>query len=301
MLKHNDHFFAAFIITYERAQLIEDTISKLLFQTFPPEKVLVVDNSDTDATKHVIDGLNNPSIVYKRVGYNAGPAGAAKIGLDQLAAEGYQWIFWGDDNDPPKSKNCFEQLFSEISHLDNPGILGAVGHRLNRSTMVIQRTPDERIQKNKWLDVDVISGGMCMIVNADVMRKGVLPDPELFYGFEELDFCLRVKESGYRLWVNCALFQLYRNNSKRSIDRAGKRGLKKADHALWREYYSTRNMLLITKKQQRSIPGMLLVMKSISKIFYGFRFGIKYGSHNAKYIFLGLKDFITGRKGRRAL
>lgn len=294
-----EKYFAAFIMTYERASILHLTIEKILNQTYPPEKILVVDNSESLETRNLIERMNYSVIDYYRVGYNAGPAGAAKIGLQILAEQGYDWIYWGDDDDPPKSRDCFERLLMGSTNLKNPGIIGAVGHRINRRSLVIQRTPDKWINDNAWLDVDVISGGMCMIVNADVVHRGVIPDDKLFYGFEELDFCFRVKQAGFELWANSELFKIYRKFSKRSPEVVGKRGLKRPDHAIWREYYSTRNILIIAKKQRYNWAGFFVFIKSLFKIFYGFRFGLSYGMQNGKYIYLGLKDYLIGLKGRR--
>jgi len=296
-----DKYFAAFIITYERVSILPDTIEKILSQSFPPQQVLIVDNSETRETLDLIASLHNPMVVYHRVGHNAGPAGAAKIGLQKLADEGYQWIYWGDDNDPPKSQDCYEKLFHNLKVLDKPGIIGAVGHALNTDTMFIRRTNDQLLQSRQWIEVDAIAGGMCMIINAAVVRNGVLPDEKMFYGFEELDFCIRVQKAGFSLWVLSELFVYYRQHSKRPIADAGKRGLKKKHASLWREYYSTRNTLYITKKNHLTIARILFLIKSVMKSIYGFRFGARYGVLNAKFIVLGINDYFRNRMGRRIL
>jgi GT2 family glycosyltransferase len=296
----SDQKFAAFIMTYERPQILLDTISKILEQTLPPEKILVVDNSESFETQQLVESLADSRIVYYRVGYNAGPAGAAKIGLQILAEEDYQWIYWGDDDDPPKSQECFEKLLLNIDSERKPGIIGAVGHKLNQNSMVIQRTSDSKLKNSKWIEVDVIAGGMCMIVNGEVVRKGVLPDENLFYGFEELDFCLQVKKAGFYIYVLSELFEYYRQHSKRPIERAGKRGLKKSISSLWREYYSTRNMLKIARKNKLIAGEAFATFRSLLKLFYCFRFGVEYGKKNAQCIMMGCVDFYRGKNGKRS-
>src|SRR4051812_36342830 len=101
--------FAAFIVTYNRAEILMDTIQKIMSQTLTPEKLLVVDNGATDETKEKLNELY-PEAVHIKMGYNAGPAGGVNVGLETLAKEGYQWIFWGDDNDPPPTTDTFEKL-----------------------------------------------------------------------------------------------------------------------------------------------------------------------------------------------
>ena len=54
--------FAGFIMTYERHDLIARTINQILSQSFPPEKLLVVDNSVSTRTEEIIRALNDPRV-----------------------------------------------------------------------------------------------------------------------------------------------------------------------------------------------------------------------------------------------
>ncbi len=174
--------FAAFIMTYERVSVLENTIHEIIQQTKPPEKVLIVDNSESYETEQLIKKLANPGIEYFRVGHNDGPAGAAKIGLQRLLEEGYQWIYWGDDDDPPMFSDAFEKLFQLISQTQNDrkvGLVGAVGQYFNSSTGEIERVQDSFLNQVGYITVDSIAGNQCMIVNADVVRAGVMPSENM--------------------------------------------------------------------------------------------------------------------------
>jgi glycosyltransferase involved in cell wall biosynthesis len=72
--------FGGFIMTYQRAAVLKSTIAQIFEQSVIPEKLLIVDNSDDDETKQMVLSLRDPRLMYHGVGYNAGPAGAAKIG-----------------------------------------------------------------------------------------------------------------------------------------------------------------------------------------------------------------------------
>lgn len=178
--------FAAFIMTYERPRVVLDTIEKLQSQTFPPSKILVVDNSESTDTETAIAALNHETVEYHGVGYNSGPAGAAKIGLEKLTAEGFDWIFWGDDDDPPLFEDACERLFETIKNNSDLkiGVVAAVGHYFNRRTGVIERVKDEELNGEGALSVQSAGGGQTMIVNSAVVKEGVLPDENLFFGFE---------------------------------------------------------------------------------------------------------------------
>jgi len=130
--------FAGFIMTFERATILEETLGKIFSQTVSPEKILIVDNSITKDTEELISKLNNPKVIYHKVGYNSGPAGAAKIGLTILASEGYDWIYWGDDDDPPFFNDTFEILLKVALSDSKCGCVGSVGQFLNKRTGFIK-------------------------------------------------------------------------------------------------------------------------------------------------------------------
>lgn len=298
MDNNSDRKFAGFVMTYERPEIILDTISKIFEQSLPPEKLLIVDNSETDKTQKLIEGLGDSRLGYFRVGHNAGPAGAAKIGLQKLVLEGYDWIYWGDDDDPPAFPDMFERLLI-LGDTQNvkPGIVGCVGQYFNRRKGDVIRVTDELLSNSDFVKVDSIAGNQSMIINTEVVRKGILPDERLFFGFEELDFCLRVKKAGFNLLVPCDLFIRSRVKYNR-INLEKPIYIKQEISKLPRQYYSIRNMLFILKSNNLWIALIFQIAKSIAKAVYAFRYGMEYGRLNLKWIARGLLDGIMDRLGK---
>ena len=209
--------FAAFIMTYERPEVLQKTIAKLQNQSLPPELILVVDNSETTRTEELVKSLNSENIEYFRVGYNAGPAGAAKIGLQKLTAKGFDWIYWGDDDDPPRDEQVLQKLFEGITNLTRKGvklgIFGGKGGSLNKLTGRISSLSNQELQEASFVEVDSVPGGQDMLVNSEVIKAGILPDKKLFFGFEEFDFCLKVKSAGFSIYIDAANWLETRRNS----------------------------------------------------------------------------------------
>ncbi|MBS4066436.1 MAG: glycosyltransferase [Chitinophagaceae bacterium] len=302
MSQLNQLRFAAFVMTYERPQILLHTIHKLFEQTLPPQKILVVDNSITEDSKNVIEQLNDSRVVYYRTGKNIGPAGASKIGLELLANDGYDWISWGDDDDPPHFPNVFEQLLQTASSVKNVGVIGAVGHKFDKKKGIVLRTSDALLDTDGYLDVDVIAGNVTMIVNADVVRKGVLPDPGFFLNVEEYDFCLRVKKAGFKVIADPAIFKSYRLlKGRMGLTERPKHVLPKTS-VLWRRYYSTRNLIYMLNSNEKKIIAALNVsMRSFGKMLSGFRKGWSYGVLNALMEIKGIYHGWTGQMGLRVL
>ena len=287
--------FGGFIITYQRTQVLLSTIDKLFSQSFAPQHLWIIDNSKDKETEQVINEKNDSRLTYVRMGKNVGPAGAAAKGLELCGKAGLDWIYWGDDNDPPFRQDCFERLLAIRDQNHFCGILGAVGQFFDRKKGKILRVQSRLLEKKPWIEVDYVAGNMSMLVSGEVARAGIAPDPKLFFGFEELDFCLEVKRKGYSIVVDCGLFLEARaKNGRLGFERP----LYQKKTNLVREYYSLRNLLYISNTV--SLPNMRrnVQLKWFLKAFIGFRYGFRYGWKNFKMINLAFWHFWKGKMGK---
>ncbi|MBN7817515.1 glycosyltransferase [Algoriphagus sp. YJ13C] len=288
--------FAGFVITYQRPNILHETIQKLFSQSCPPEKLWIIDNSEDMFTQNLIKNLEDERLIYHRVGFNSGPAGAARIGLELVSNAGYDWILWGDDDDPPPVPETFEKQFLAIkdSKIHNIGQLGIVGQRFNCHLGKIIRITDYELQNSDLLQVDTISGGQCKIVNRTVIEAGVLPNHNLFYGFEELDFDLKLKKKGFKSIVESGFFLSLRKRYNR-IDFNRPIYLKKSSAGLKRQYYSTRNLIYILKSNRFIFALLYQIFKNCLKSLIGFKYGFNYGKENFQNIVKGVVHGISGK------
>lgn len=297
LIMSENTIFAAFIMTYQRVTTLESTINSLLNQSFPPQKILIIDNDPGKSAAVLVSKFPDNSIDYFAVGHNSGPAGAAKKGLEILSAEGYNWIAWMDDDDPPIFEDTFSILLKIALANKKCGCVGNVGQYFNKKTGLMIRVPDYQLEGEGIFEVDNIAGNMCKIINADVCLKAkVYPDESLFFGFEELDFDLRLQQAGYSLVVDKELYKRHRLYWNRTVFTI-KKGAKKDINRLKRDYYSIRNSLIIINKHKLYSAFFLTLTRSLLKIILGFRFGIGYGYKNAKFIIYALFHFLIGKKG----
>ena len=299
MISNLNENFAAFIITKDRPFGLIKTISKLLSQSFPPSYILVIDNGvNTDSKDHISD-LFDAIISHHSIGYNAGPAGGAYWGMKLLFEKGYDWVLWVDDDDPPKYDNLIEDLFDIVHHNDNDclGMVGAVGEYFNRNKGTIVRLQDEQLKG--FLEVDTISGNMFPLVSKRIFEKGILPNKELFFGFEELEFGLSLKRAGFKILTSGSLHLKHRIQAGR-LNLITNFNRKKSSESLWREYYSTRNLAFILFHQEKSLIGTLTcICRNILKSLVVFRHGFAYGTKASSLILMGLFDGIFSRMDMR--
>ncbi len=294
--------FAAFVMTYERPEVLLKTIHKLREQTFPPELILVVDNSISRKTEILLNKYPLSNLEYIRVGYNSGPAGASKIGLEKLTELGYDWIYWGDDDDPPRDNSVFEKMIEGIKELTGNGIklgiFSGKGGYFNKFTGRIKSLTNEELKKADFLEVDFVPGGHTLFVNSDIIKAGLLPDEKLFFGFEDLDLCLKVKNSSFKIYIDSKswLKVRYRDKIFKESYRWKSRSFGKKE-TLKREFYSTRNLLSIFLKNQYYFAFTVLFLKSLGKMCLGFRYGTDYGNKMFRIQFLALRSFFLKKFG----
>ena len=290
--------FAGFLMTYERADILEQTIEKILSQSIAPEKLLIVDNSESNTTELMIKRLGNPILVYHKVGKNSGPAGAAKVGLELLSKEGFDWIYWGDDDDAPIFQDTFKILLFTALSDEKCGCVGVVGQFFNRFTGFVKRVPNELLQSEGVLKVDTIAGGMSKIVSGEMVRKHqIFPDEKLFFGMEELDFDLKIKKTGYHLLVDRPFY--YKHRLKWNRVAVPNKTLKvKSDNALVREYYSIRNGLYIYSKNRLVTASIIFFLYYAIKQIISFKFGISQGKQRLKNFSKSISDLFYSKMGR---
>jgi GT2 family glycosyltransferase len=293
----NNRDFAAFIMTFERSDILTKTIDSIFRQTFPPAQVLIVDNSTSDLTERLIARLDDARLRYYKVGYNSGPAGAARIGLDLLSKEGYRWIYWGDDDNPPIFPDSFEILLNRVD--DSVGVIGAVGSIFNWSTGRQMRYKDSEL--SGILPVDSIGGGYCMLINTRAITPETLPDEKLFFGWEEFDFCQRVKIAGFKICVLGELLYRYREaNNKLGTVKTPMLVPRRNLGQLHREYYSYRNAIyLMAYTYKRYNLVLWYIARATGKIFFGFAKGITFGVKNSKMLARAVVHGLFKRMGKR--
>lgn len=299
MSEYLNHNYSVFIITKDRPHELIQTIKKLFLQSYPPKFILVVDNgSETESKNRIID-LNDARISHYSTGYNSGPAGGAYWGMKLLFEKGYDWVLWVDDDDPPKFDNLIEDLFEIVQKNDNEllGMVGSVGECFDRKKGKIIRFKDKQL--TGFLEVDTISGNMFPMVSKRTFSKGLLPNKNLFFGFEDLDFGLSIKRAGFKIITSGDLHLKHRKLAGR-LNLKKNTSFKKSTHSIWREYYSVRSLIYILLHKEKSLLGTAsFISRNLIKSFVVFKYGMTYGKKSSRMILLGLFDGIFKRMGMR--
>ena len=203
---------AVVVVTFNRADLLARMLDGLAAQTRQPDAVYVVDNASGDHTREVLRRTDLPLRVTHSPD-NLGGAGGFHLGLKQAYADGFDRI-WLMDDDVVPAADCLEVLAGQDEAClmavreDSAGRLvekAATRFDLDRpwalkpKTGMVETDYGTRAAMPERVELENVAFEGFMVRREVVARIG-LPDPTYFIFYDDVDFALRARRAGYRLW-----------------------------------------------------------------------------------------------------
>ena len=176
-------------------------------------KIIIVDNNSTDDSKEKL--ANDLNYIYLQANENGGFAKGNNIGIKYAMENGADYILLLN-NDTIIEKNSISKMIKEIEKRQNVGAIGCRimyydnkklinynGGKINwlkASTIHEDYKKEYKTNGQDFKYTEFITG-CCMLIKKEVIEKvGLLPE-EYFMYYEDLDYCIKVKEAGYKLGV----------------------------------------------------------------------------------------------------
>jgi hypothetical protein len=240
------------LITFRRPDALADHLDVLTRQTRKLDRLVVVDNAPDPANERLLESASAAAVdrEYLPLPENLGPAGGIAHGLRHVLATGGDddWALLLDDDNPPRVDTLFESLLTfalaqRTEHDDVAGV-GVIGSRLDPRRGVLVRFDDDQLVGP--LRVDYVGGGQFPVLSVDALRRVGVFDEQLFFGFDDLEFGLRVRDAGLRLLIDGDLARWAREHFGRLGHNPAQPRLTQAADP-WRRYYSLRNLLFILR------------------------------------------------------
>ena len=197
----------AAILHASREECLFRTVAAVAGQNGAPCDILVVDSSAKPGLGARLREAY-PGLLYSRTGPDTGIASGRNEAVRFFLAREYSYIL-NLDNDIELEKGCLGNLLQELEKnpstgLAAPYMLNSDGRVLssggaylrNLGQPVIRQRPGGSYRNN-----DFATGAIGLIRREVVERVGLfdsLFDP---YGFEDIDYCLRIRDCGYEIAV----------------------------------------------------------------------------------------------------
>jgi GT2 family glycosyltransferase len=237
--------------------LLDSLFSK---NTYPYIEIIVVDNNS------IINPIPQweekyPTVRFIHAERNLGFTGGNNLGITYAKGD-YLFVI---NNDTEVTESLIGQLVTtmeqhpeigvispKINYFDQPDLLQYSGYTdMNYYTArnkCLGQYEKDRGQYDYLTGKTGYAHGAAMLVRREAMEKaGVLSDNFFIY-YEELDWCERIKKTGYEVWVDMQAL-LYH---KESVT-VGKQ-------SAFKEYYMNRNRILFNRKHAPAFAFMLFTV-----------------------------------------
>jgi len=219
------HVVTAVIVAHDGAAWLPRVIQSLLDQTRPVQRVVAVDTGSRDRSGSVLAGLLGQSVVFgmdRSTGYAAAVTRAlqhraanvnvpASRGLPP--AEGVEWVWLLHDDSEP-APDALEQLLRGAAETRSAGVLGPKAKDWADRDVILEAgvtidTAGRRITGIEPREVDqgqhdgdrdcLAVGSAGMLIRRDVWDSVGGFDTGMALFREDVDFCWRVHQAGYRV------------------------------------------------------------------------------------------------------
>ncbi|MDR0756608.1 MAG: glycosyltransferase family 2 protein [Tannerella sp.] len=213
------------IIGYNSWHFLEKNLDSLAFLYGDPQmEIIYVDNASTDGTPARIR-QRYPTVRVVENRKNAGISVARNRGLS-LASGKYIWFLDSDTeitepalhallkfmDETPDAGLCGCKMYGQDGQVQDscrkfPSLRGkwkAAVHIILRKLSGNRLAPSRCLQaydtnQENPFEVDYVIGA-CQLIRREAQAKVGLLDEHIFYGPEDADFCLRMKQAGYAVY-----------------------------------------------------------------------------------------------------
>lgn len=241
------------LVTYNRLNLLKETINAAVGMTEKFDKIIIIDNHSTDGTSEFLDELkeNYSEIEVIHTEKNLGGSGGFSLGV-KIATEKTpeNWVFLADDDAIPQ-KDMLKNLKDEYEKIQNKDEIAALctsvlnlgkidtAHRarVHQGLLFIKHKEvlAEEYDKTFFVDVATFVG---LMVKPEVVKNIGVPRADFFIYYDDTDYCMKIKKYGKILCIPSSKMD---HNTK----------LRQAASLDWRDYYATRNVLIYMKSHYK--------------------------------------------------
>jgi glycosyltransferase involved in cell wall biosynthesis len=290
------------LVTYRRGDHLEATLERLASQGRRLDTLVVVDNDPAQSARGAVERrADGPTAVtYLPSGANLGPAGGIALGMRHVlvAASDDDWMVLLDDDDPPRTADmlgALEELGTRLRASDpKVGAVGAAGTRFDAGRARVMRIGDADLVEA--VPSDCVGGNQLPFYSVHAVRAVGVFDERLFFGFDDLEYGLRLRAAGFGVYAHGRLWRDGREHYGRlGIETPPQRRLGEAS---WRRYYSLRNLLYILRRRGQRGAALRLAARGLAKPIYNLprrpRLAVRHLRLNARAV----ADAYAGRMGR---
>lgn len=208
----DDEKIAVVVVTHNRKYLLKRCIRSLLFQSRPPNAIIVADNASSDGSGEMVkkEFSQNPLLSYLNLGRNLGGAGGFHYGLKYAVERGADWICLMDDDCclPP---DCLRQLLKNVDDRNN--IYSPIILSVEDKKTVLWGIHAEVNTGNIEIATLPFNG---FLIHRKTIADIGYPDKDFFIYGDDAEYNFRAKSRGRKIIMvtDSVLYHPYKNTLK---------------------------------------------------------------------------------------
>lgn len=258
------------VVTYNRLNLLKECIDALLKQTYPINKIIIVDNFSNDGTREFLNQFHNKEqFIVEYLDSNKGGAGGFNHGMKKSFNHESDWI-WIMDDDTIPLPNALEEMINNKYVVENEDKIGFLSSNVlwtnNEAGLINIPMPNK--DYNKYLDYNIIklkhTTFVSFLVRSQVVKKVGLPYKEFFIWGDDVEYSRRIFKEGYENY----LINHSKVIHKRGISNSNELITENNINRLWLYNYAERNHMYLARKQgfKELIKYLIIWFKDIIRI-----------------------------------
>lgn len=290
--------FTVVIVTYNRLNLLKECIDKLLIQSYPVNKIVIVNNDSSDGTKEFLERFMDDDRfkIYNSDANNGGAWGFYK-GLELVKKYNFDYVLLIDD-DAIVENDFFEVMNKNIKKYSGYSAYSStvyvendidVGHRMKLvNKLFVKFKPIHKgLYSTDCFECDTAT--FCgLLLKKDIIKKIGLPEKDYFIWFDDMEYSLRILKYTRILNINNAIIK---HKTVAPFARAP---------ITWKNFYGERNYILMIRKHFSSISYLYIVIRKIIKLYLlkiKCLFGNRECMYSYKLLHCAIKDALGNDKG----
>lgn len=241
---------AALIVTYNRLNLLKESINSVLGQSKEVNHLIIVDNHSTDGTKEFLEGISNDKLIYLRLNNNIGGAGGFFEGTRYFCDYLDDDYLWMMDDDTIPNEDSLSELYDVTKKFPSFGFL-ASNVRWTDGSAAVMNVPsvdpsewNSSINKNsgKFYPVLKHASFVSLLISSEAVIDVGLPIKEFFIWGDDVEFTERISRKYNCFFVPHSIV-IHKTKSNNGVDIVSENGKK-----VNRYFYDVRNRIYRARK-----------------------------------------------------
>ncbi len=271
-----------------------NSLKKINYKNY---KIIIVDNASSDDSLNVLkEKVNDVTIIGSKK--NLGFAGGNNLGIKYALDHNSDYIMLLN-NDTLVKADFLDNMLKSFNKDSSIGLVGCKimyypekniiwygGGYIDWFKFIGTHYGMGQVDKGQYdneKEIDFMTG-CCMLAKREVFEKAGLLSEDYFMYFEDVDFCVKIKNFGYKIWYNPGAVIYH----KVGLSSGG-------EESPFSIKWCTKNRLLFMNHYKNNVSGFNFILSNIffyfTRIIRYFQYMIKGEKSKASSIIKGIRKY----------